>query len=114
MAETIPIKYAQSLMRLVPMAEEDLRAELVAMNLPLVAGGYNVGPRSRNRLFQKWLGLKLNLGFLWHTGALHLVPYALGLFLMQVLVGSHRLRRIRYLMHRRNAANLRAGGAAQG
>ncbi len=36
MAETIPIKYAQSLMRLVPMAEEDLRAELVAMNLPLV------------------------------------------------------------------------------
>lgn len=90
------------------------KAGLRVMNLPLVAGGYNVGPRSRNRLFQKWLGLKLNLGFLWHTGALHLVPYALGLFLMQVLVGSHRLRRIRYLMHRRNAANLRAGGSAQG
>lgn len=86
------------------------KAGLRVMNLPLVAGGYNVGPRSRNRLFQKWIGLKLNLAFLWHTRALHLIPYAVGLFLMQVLVGSHRLRRIRYLMHRRNAANLRAGG----
>lgn len=36
MAETIPIRYAQSLLRLMPMAEEDLRRELVALNLPLV------------------------------------------------------------------------------
>jgi AraC-like DNA-binding protein len=36
MAETIPIRYAQSLLRLVPMAEDDLRAELAALNLPLV------------------------------------------------------------------------------
>jgi AraC-like DNA-binding protein len=36
MADTIPLRYAQSLLRLVPMAEEDLRAELVKLNLPLV------------------------------------------------------------------------------
>jgi AraC-like DNA-binding protein len=36
MADTIPLRYAQSLLRLVPMAEEDLRAELTKLNLPLV------------------------------------------------------------------------------
>jgi AraC-like DNA-binding protein len=36
MADTIPLRYAQSLLRLVPMAEEDLRAELVKLNLPQV------------------------------------------------------------------------------
>ncbi len=90
------------------------KAGLRVMNLPIIAGGYNVSPRSRNRMFQKWLGFKLNLAFLWHTRALHLIPYAFALFFMQVAIGSHRLRHIRYLLHRRNAANLRAGGSAQG
>ena len=36
MADTIPLRYAQSLLRLVPMAEEDLREELGKLNLPLV------------------------------------------------------------------------------
>lgn len=36
MADTIPLRYAQSLLRLVPMTEEVLRAEISALNLPLV------------------------------------------------------------------------------
>jgi len=36
MADTIPLRYAQSLLRLVPMAEEQLRRELADLNLPLV------------------------------------------------------------------------------
>ena len=36
MADTIPLRYAQSLLRLVPMAEEQLRRELSDLNLPLV------------------------------------------------------------------------------
>lgn len=90
------------------------KAGLRVRNLPIVAGGYNVAPGTRNRMFQKWLALKLNLAFLWHTRALHLVPYAIALFLMQVLIGTSRLRRLRYLLHRRSAAHLRAGGSAQG
>ncbi|THH38046.1 hypothetical protein E4Z66_00255 [Aliishimia ponticola] len=90
------------------------KAGLRVMNIPVVAGGYNVGPRSRNRLVQKWLGLRLNLAFLWHTRNLHLVPYALALFTMQVAVGSQALRVLRYRLHRRNAASLRTGGSTQG
>jgi len=36
MADSIPLRYAQSLLRLAPMPEEDLRRELVDLNLPLV------------------------------------------------------------------------------
>ena len=36
MADTIPLRYSQSLLRLVPMAEEQLRRELSDLNLPLV------------------------------------------------------------------------------
>lgn len=36
MADTIPLQYAQSLLRLAPMGEEQLREELKALNLPLV------------------------------------------------------------------------------
>ena len=36
MAEYLPLHYAQSLLRLVPMSEEQLRAELKELNLPLV------------------------------------------------------------------------------
>jgi len=36
MAETVPLQYAQSLLRLVPMPEEVLREEIVRLNLPLV------------------------------------------------------------------------------
>jgi AraC-like DNA-binding protein len=36
MADTIPLRYAQSLLRLVPMDREALRAELNELNLPLV------------------------------------------------------------------------------
>lgn len=36
MAETIPLRFAQSLLRLTPMCEEQLRAELTSLNLPLV------------------------------------------------------------------------------
>jgi len=36
MADTIPLQYAQSLLRLAPMSEDELRAELSDLNLPLV------------------------------------------------------------------------------
>lgn len=36
MADTIPLQYAQSLLRLAPMGEDELRAELADLNLPLV------------------------------------------------------------------------------
>ena len=36
MAQTIPIRYAQSLLRLVPMTEEEVRGALMELNLPLV------------------------------------------------------------------------------
>ena len=36
MADTIPLRYAQSLLRLAPMAEEQLRQQLTELNLPLV------------------------------------------------------------------------------
>jgi AraC-like DNA-binding protein len=36
MADTIPLQYAQSLLRLAPMTQEQLRVELTALNLPLV------------------------------------------------------------------------------
>jgi AraC-like DNA-binding protein len=36
MADTIPLRYAQSLLRLAPMRSEQLRRELVELNLPLV------------------------------------------------------------------------------
>jgi len=36
MADTIPLRYAQSLLRIAPMGEEQLRAELTELNLPLV------------------------------------------------------------------------------
>lgn len=83
------------------------RAGLRVRNLPTVAGGYNVGPRARNRLTQKWTGLKLNLAFLRHERALHLVPYALALFAGQVVLGSNRLRRLRHMLNRRDTARLR-------
>jgi AraC-like DNA-binding protein len=36
MSETIPLRYAQSLLRMLPMPREELRGELTEMNLPLV------------------------------------------------------------------------------
>ena len=36
MADTIPLRYAQSLLRLAPMTPDELRRELAALNLPLV------------------------------------------------------------------------------
>ena len=36
MADTIPLRYAQSLLKLTPMSEDQLREELVALNMPLV------------------------------------------------------------------------------
>lgn len=36
MTDTIPLRYAQSLLRLAPMPRETLRAEITALNLPLV------------------------------------------------------------------------------
>ena len=36
MADTIPLHYAQSLLRLVPMPEDQLREELKELKLPLV------------------------------------------------------------------------------
>ena len=36
MAETIPLRHAQSLLRIVPLSDDELRAELKALNLPLV------------------------------------------------------------------------------
>ncbi len=36
MADTIPLRYAQSLLRMVPMPQEQLRKELAELNLPLV------------------------------------------------------------------------------
>ena len=36
MADTIPLQYAQSLLRLVPIPEEQLRQQLTELNLPLV------------------------------------------------------------------------------
>jgi hypothetical protein len=36
MADTIPLRFAQSLLRLVPMTQQQLRRELAELNLPLV------------------------------------------------------------------------------
>ena len=36
MADSIPLRYAQSLLRLAPMSEEDLRREIMELKLPLV------------------------------------------------------------------------------
>jgi AraC-like DNA-binding protein len=36
MADTIPLRYAQSLLRLAPMSQDQLREELAALNMPLV------------------------------------------------------------------------------
>ncbi len=47
MADTIPLRYAQSLLRLVPMSREELRAELSALNLPLVLAEDRAVPEAR-------------------------------------------------------------------
>ncbi|GAB5450386.1 MAG: AraC family transcriptional regulator [Halioglobus sp.] len=36
MADTLPLRYAQSLLRLAPLSREELREQLVALNLPMV------------------------------------------------------------------------------
>lgn len=86
------------------------RAGLRIRNVPVVAGGYRVGRDARSRFNQKWLGLRLNLAYLGHVGQWRLIPYALALFLGQIVLGSHNLRRIRFMMHRLRARELRLGG----
>ncbi len=84
------------------------------MNLPVVAGGYNVTRASRGKFVQKWLGFKLNLRFLSAAKAFHLMPYACTLFLFHVLLGSHRMRALRHLIQRRKTALLRSTDTATG
>ena len=47
MADTIPLRYAQSLLRLLPAPGEDLRAELRELNLPLVIAEDRAVPEAR-------------------------------------------------------------------
>lgn len=57
MADTIPLRYAQSLLRLAPMTQEQLEQELRALNLPLVllqdkvAGDARLSVEDYGRLF---------------------------------------------------------------
>lgn len=57
MAESIPLRYAQSLLRLAPVPEQELREELAALNLPLVllknstAGDARISVEDYGRLF---------------------------------------------------------------
>lgn len=47
MADSIPLRYAQSLMRLVPMSKEEQRRVLTDLNLPLVLAGDKAVPEAR-------------------------------------------------------------------
>jgi AraC-like DNA-binding protein len=47
MADTIPLRYAQSLLRLAPMSREELAAELATLNLPLVLLESKAVPEAR-------------------------------------------------------------------
>lgn len=47
MADTIPLRYAQSLLRLTPMTQEQLRQELIALNMPLVLLQSRAAPDAR-------------------------------------------------------------------
>lgn len=78
---------------------------LCVLNLQTVEGSYRILPGTRERFAPKWLALRLNLIFLVRTHALFLVPYALILFLGQVLLGSRKMRNIRYLLYRTRGQN---------
>ena len=47
MANTLPLRYAQSLLRLAPMSPEELKNELEALNLPLVLLQKNAVPDAK-------------------------------------------------------------------
>ena len=47
MAETVPLRFAQSLLRLIPMSREELRRELNELNLPLVLAEEKAVPEAR-------------------------------------------------------------------
>jgi hypothetical protein len=70
------------------------------INIPILAGEYNVSPGARKKFGQKWLGFQLNLKFIRSSKAFHLLPYACALFLLQALLGSQRMRALRHLLQR--------------
>ncbi len=72
---------------------------LRVMNIPILGGNYHVDENARKRLSLKILGLKLNFSFLVHEKAWHLMPYAVFLFLLQVSLGSSKLRFLRHLKY---------------
>ena len=47
MADTIPLRYAQSLLRIAPMSREELAAELATLNLPMVLLESKAVPEAR-------------------------------------------------------------------
>ena len=61
MADSIPIRYAQSLLRLTPMSEQELRNELATLNLPMVllqqkaAAEATISPESYGMEHLNWL-----------------------------------------------------------
>lgn len=75
-------------------------AGLRIANLPVLLGSYRLHRDTRNRFAAKWLGLRLNLAFLWQRRAFGLMPYALSLFAAQLLLGAHRMRALRHALYR--------------
>ncbi len=80
-------------------------------NLQDVAGNYRILPGARERIAQKWLALKLNLLFLRNNQELYLMPYAVALFLGQLLIGSRNMRKIRYLAYRHSTVEANSKGS---
>lgn len=76
------------------------KAGLRIHNLSALVGTYTLDPAARNHFAQKWSNLMLNMDFLFYSRCLHYVPYAVMLFVLHVLLGSDRLRRIRFVLRR--------------
>lgn len=69
-------------------------------NISDVLGSYRLERATRNGFAPKWLGLRLNLSFLSQRHAYALMPYALALFIAQVVLGSQFLRAMRQKRYR--------------
>lgn len=75
-------------------------AGLRIRNLPRVLGTYRLTRGTRNGVAAKWLGLRLNMAFLWRRRGFVLMPYALALFAGQMMLGAHGMRRLRAWRYR--------------
>ncbi len=72
-----------------------IRAGLRIRNVPKVLGTYRLDRSTRNSFAPKALGFRLNIALSRHRRSAFLGLYAIGLFAAHLVLGGHRLRKLR-------------------